>query len=83
MPQLLASLGDADVVGLEGVEGDAEGDGGKAESPHGEGADLGDAVLGEVVDDAGPALVLVLPGHAARPHVMNAGSDNTEREALG
>lgn len=54
MPQPRNQLGDADIVRLERVQGQAESDGANAEGPVSGGADLGDAVLGEVVDDAGP-----------------------------
>jgi hypothetical protein len=52
MPQPRDSLGDTNVICLEGVQGDAEGDGSDAEGPHGDGADEGNARSGEVVDDA-------------------------------
>lgn len=52
VPEPCNSLGDADVVGLEGVQSYAQGDGRDPEGPHGGGAGLGDTVLGEVVDDA-------------------------------
>ena len=52
MPQPRNSLGDTNVVRLEGVQGNAESDGSDAESPHGDGADEGNARLGEIVDDA-------------------------------
>jgi hypothetical protein len=52
MPQPRNSLGDADVVCLEGVQCQTERDGSDAESPVGCRADLGNALGGEVVDDA-------------------------------
>jgi hypothetical protein len=52
VPQPLDSLGNADIVCLERVKGDTHGEGGDAESPVRGSANLGDALLGEVVDDA-------------------------------
>lgn len=55
MPQPRNSLGDADVVRLERVQGYAEGEGADAERPHGSCTGGRDALLGEVVDDTRPA----------------------------
>ena len=55
-PQPRNQLGDANVVRLEGVQSKTEGDGTGAEGPVGSGADLGDTLLGEVIDDAGPSI---------------------------
>jgi hypothetical protein len=52
VPELLDSLGDAHVVGLEGVQRDAQGDGAEPQEPHGNAAGHRYAVLGEVVNDA-------------------------------
>lgn len=52
VPEPLHSLGDTDIVCLERVEGNTHGDGGDAQSPHGNGTGEGNAVLGEVVNDA-------------------------------
>ena len=52
-PQLGDQLGDANVVCLERVEGDAQGDGADAEGPHAGGVQGWHAAAGEVVDDAG------------------------------
>lgn len=54
MPQPGHSLGDANIVGLEGVESDTKSDGSNAESPHGEVAKEGHSLLREVVDDGCP-----------------------------
>jgi len=53
MPDALDGLCDADVVGLERVQSDAQCYSGGAKQPHGDFVDGGDAVRGEVVDDAG------------------------------
>jgi hypothetical protein len=53
IPKLDDQLGNANVIGLERVEGYAEGDGADAESPFCGLAPAGYTVFGEVVDDAG------------------------------
>ena len=55
MPHPLDSLGDTDIVGLERVQSYAEGDGADTEGPVGSRANLGDTLLGEVVDNTRPA----------------------------
>jgi hypothetical protein len=52
MPQPNNSLGNTNIVRLERVERKTEGDGSSAKSPIGGRASLGDALLGEVIDDA-------------------------------
>jgi hypothetical protein len=52
VPQPRDSLGNTNIVCLERVQGETKSDGTDAQSPHGNGADKGNARLGEVVDDA-------------------------------
>jgi len=52
LPNSLDALGETNIVCLELVETNTGEDGGGVESPHGELAGLGDALAGEVVDDA-------------------------------
>jgi len=51
MPYLRDGRGDANVVGLEGVQRNAEKDGADSEGPHGSLADGWNALHGKVVDD--------------------------------
>lgn len=53
LPDPLDGLGQADVVGLELVQADADEDGGAVEEPHGRLAGLGVLARGDVVDDDG------------------------------
>ena len=57
MPKPGHSLGDTNIVSLEGVEGDTKSHGSDAESPHGEVANEGYSLLREVVDDGCPGHV--------------------------
>lgn len=59
MPQPRNSLGNADIVRLEGVQCHAEGKGSKAERPHGSCTCRWYTLLGEVVDDTRPIMLLV------------------------
>ena len=52
MPQPGNCLSNTNIVCLKRVECKTQSDGSGAESPHGGCADLGNAVLGEVVNDA-------------------------------
>jgi len=52
MPQPSHSLGNTNIVCLERVECKTKGDGSNAQSPGGSHAGLGNAMLGEVVNDA-------------------------------
>lgn len=52
VPELLDSLRDAHIVGLERVERNTESDGREPQRPHGDAAEKGHTVLGEVIDDA-------------------------------
>lgn len=53
MPEPLDSLSDANVIGLEGIQSNAQNDGGGTEQPLGNGVNQRNAVPWEVVDDAG------------------------------
>lgn len=52
VPEFCDQLGDADVVRLIRVQSNTKSDGTNSQSPVSGGADLGDALGGEVVDDA-------------------------------
>jgi hypothetical protein len=52
LPDSLDTLGETNIICLKLVETNAGENGGGVESPHGELAGLGDALGGEVVDDA-------------------------------
>lgn len=60
MPQPCDGFSNTNIIGLKGVQGNTQGQGAEAESPHSSVANQGYSLLREIVDDTRPVQSLVL-----------------------